>query len=309
VNELFEGMFEQAGIVTAETSEQFIDLVTAFTSLPVPRGGRVAVVTVGGGWGVVAADASDREGVKLATMSDSVIAELDTFLPKYWSHGNPVDLVGGLRRSSHFRAIDVVTRSKDVDMVIIMGAMLGREFFTNNIFHTAVRPLYQMLTKNPRQLPAFIGSFWKGFSKSVSDRKVENLEGSVGLNPAEAWEWTDYALIRHLKGLISETGKPIIAVAMSEQQKGTSTRLESHGIRRREGRPVWRLRCPESGLDALPPEELSILVSPNTGSTGGIAMVGREVYGHWTKRRTSCRTSPLKVLPSASSRSARWPSR
>jgi len=230
VNELFEGMFEQAGIVTAETSEQFIDLVTAFTSLPVPRGGRVAVVTVGGGWGVVAADASDREGVKLATMSDSVIAELDTFLPKYWSHGNPVDLVGGLRRSSHFRAIDVVTRSEDVDMVIIMGAMLGREFFTNNIFHTAVRPLYQMLTKNPRQLPAFIGSFWKGFSKSVSDRKVENLEGSVGLNPAEAWEWTDYALIRHLKGLISETGKPIIAVAMSEQQKGTSTRLESHGI-------------------------------------------------------------------------------
>jgi acyl-CoA synthetase (NDP forming) len=228
--ELFEGMFDQAGIVTAGTSEEFIDLVTAFTSLPVPNGGRVAVVTVGGGWGVVAADASDREGVELATLSPGVINELDTFLPQYWSHGNPVDLVGGLRRSSHFQAIDVVTRDPNVDMVIIMGAMLGKEFFTNNIFYTAVRPLYQLLTKNPRRLPSFIGSFWRGFSKSVSDRKVQNLEGSVGLNPAEAWEWTDYALIKHLKNLIGETGKPIIAVAMSEQQKATSSRLESHGI-------------------------------------------------------------------------------
>jgi acyl-CoA synthetase (NDP forming) len=73
-------------------------------------------------------------------------------------------------------------------------------------------------------------SFWRGFAKSVSDRKVQNLEGSVGVNPTEAWEWTDWALIRHLIGLIAETGKPIIAVAMSEQQKSTSSKLESHGI-------------------------------------------------------------------------------
>jgi acyl-CoA synthetase (NDP forming) len=230
MTELFDGMFEQAGIITAQTTEEFIDLVTAFTSLPVPMGGKVALVTVGGGWGVVAADASDREGVQLATLSQGVIDELSTFLPKYWSHGNPVDLVGGMRRSSHFRAIDVVTRAEEVDLVIVMGAMLGKEFFTNNLVYTAVRPLYQLLTKNPSRLPSFIGSFWKGFGKSVSERKVQNLEGSVGVNPAEAWEWTDWALIRHLKGLISETGKPIIAVAMSEQQKATSNKLESHGI-------------------------------------------------------------------------------
>jgi len=230
MTELFEGMFDQAGITTAETSEEFIDLVTAFTSLPVPTGGRAAIITLGGGWGVIAADACDREGVELATLGGDLIDELSTFLPMYWSHGNPVDLVGGLRRTSHFKAIDLVARSDDVDMVIIMGAMLGREFFTNNLVHTMLRPVYQLLAHEPSRLPAFVRSFWRGFSRSVSDRKVQNLEGSVGVNPTEFWGWTDWALIRHLQRLISETGKPIIVVALSEQQRATSGRLESHGI-------------------------------------------------------------------------------
>ena len=228
--ELFDGMFEQAGIVTAGTSEEFIDLVTAFSSVPVPKSGRVAIVTMGGGWGVVASDACDREGVKLAELPPSLIEELDGFLPQFWSHGNPVDLVGGQRRSSHFMAIDAVTRSEAVDIVIVMGAMLGKQFFVHNLLYTFVRPLYQMITRNISRLPAFILSFWKGFHKSVSDRDVRKPEGSAGINPAEAWEWTDYALVKHLEGLIAETGKPIIAVAMSEQQKTTSSRLEMHGI-------------------------------------------------------------------------------
>jgi acyl-CoA synthetase (NDP forming) len=229
-NELFEGLFEQAGIVTADTSEEFIDLVTAFSSLPVPRGGKVAIVTMGGGWGVVAADACDREGVELATLPQGLLDELDTFLPQFWSHGNPVDLVGGLRRANHFRAIDAVTRSESVDIVILMGAMLGKQFFMHNLVYTVVRPLYRMLTHNIRRLPAFLLSFWKGFSRSVSSRNEAKPEGSAGINPAEAWEWTDSALISHLENLIAETGKPIIAVAMSEQQKSTSSRLEMHGI-------------------------------------------------------------------------------
>ena len=207
-----------------------MDLVTAFSSLPVPKGGRVCIVTMGGGWGVVGSDACDREGVQLATLPDALIEELDSFLPQFWSRGNPVDLVGGLRRANHFKAIDAVTRSDAVDIVILMGAMLGKQFFMHNLVYTVIRPLYQMLTHNITRLPAFLISFWKGFGKSVSGRNVAKPEGSAGINPAEAWEWTDRALIQHLEGLIAQTGKPIIAVAMSEQQKATSSRLEMHGI-------------------------------------------------------------------------------
>lgn len=228
--ELYEGMFEQAGIVTAETSEQFIDLVTAFSSLPVPGAGRVAIITLGGGWGVIAADACDREGVELATLPEDLLAELDSFLPQFWSHGNPVDLVGGLRRSSHFKAIDAVLKSDSVDMMILMGAMLGKQFFMHNIVYSIVRPVWQLLTRNIRRLPGFTISFWRGFARSISDRKSTGSEGSGAINPTEAWEWTDYALINHLEGLIAQTGKPIIVVGLSEQQRATSNKLEMHGI-------------------------------------------------------------------------------
>jgi succinyl-CoA synthetase alpha subunit len=228
--ELFQGMFERAGIVVADTSEEFIDLVTAFSSLPLPRGARVAVLTMGGGWGVVAADACDREGLELATLPQSLIEEMDAYLPSYWSRGNPVDLVGNLRRENHFKAIDSLARCDDVDMVVIMGIVLGTEFFINNVGFTLLRPLYHVLKREPRMLPAFMRSLRLGFRRSVSDRSVKNPEGSVGINPAELWNWTDSAFTAHIRRLMDETGKPIIAVAMSERSKPPAGNIERQGF-------------------------------------------------------------------------------
>ena len=78
-------------------------------------------------------------------------------------------------------------------MVVIMGIVLGTEFFFNNVVFTLLRPLYQLLKSNAFLLPAFMRSLRQGFKKSVSDRAVSNPEGSVGINPAELWNWTDYA--------------------------------------------------------------------------------------------------------------------
>ena len=102
--ELFRGLSEQAGILEAETTGELMDLAAAFSSLPLPRGRRAAVMTLGGGWGVVAADACDREGLELAELPASVVEELDTFLPRFWSRRNPVDIVGSVRRANHFRS-------------------------------------------------------------------------------------------------------------------------------------------------------------------------------------------------------------
>jgi acyl-CoA synthetase (NDP forming) len=228
--ELFQGMFEQAGIVVADTSEEFIDLVTAFSSLPLPRGGRIAVITMGGGWGVVAADACDREGLELATLPQSLVEEMDSYLPSYWSRGNPVDLVGNLRRENHFKAIDSVARCDQVDMVVLMGIVLGTEFFINNVGFTLLRPLYHLLRHEPRMLPAFMRSLRLGFKKSVSERSVANPEGSVGINPAELWNWTDSAFNAHIRRLMKETGKPIIAVAMSERSRRLAGNVEREGF-------------------------------------------------------------------------------
>lgn len=228
--ELFEGMFDQAGIVTAETSEEFLDLVSAFSSLPLPAGDRLAIVTMGGGWGVVAADACDREGIALAELPGVVIGKLDEFLPSYWSRANPVDLVGNLRRANHFRVIEALMECDEVDILVIMGPTLGREFVLNNMVFTFLRPLYRLALRQPLRIPGFLKSIADGFSKSVARRDVRNPEGSVGIDPTELRLWTNRALIDHLQGLMEKHEKPIILVSISENAMANFRGLESRGI-------------------------------------------------------------------------------
>lgn len=231
--ELYEGMFEQAGIVEAEHSEEFIDLVAAFDALPRAVGGRVAIMTMGGGWGVVASDACDREGLELARLPEPLIRRLDAFLPSFWSRGNPVDLVGNLSRTSHFRTMGELAGSDSVDILIVMGALLGKQLFRDSIVHAAVKPFLSMLRRHAYRLPSFVLSQQRVMLRKALRRKGggdSRPEGSPGFNPREAWLWTDAALVANMEKLAVKTGKPIIAVAMDEREMSAAARLQKRGI-------------------------------------------------------------------------------
>jgi len=228
--ELFRGAMEQAGVIEAETTEELVDLAAAFSSLPVPKGAKVGVMTLGGGWGVAAADSFDREGLELTVLPPQVIDELDKFLPSFWSHRNPVDIVGNVQRSNHYRVIDALATCDEVDMLITMGTLLGRDFWLENMFKTAVRPFLNMLRHRTTMLPFFQLSILKGFRESLTRRGEHNPEGSGGINPSEAWQWTDTAFIRRIKRLMEEKKKPIIAVAVNEGERSASFRMRSSGV-------------------------------------------------------------------------------
>ena len=57
-------------------------------------GERLAILTNGGGAGVLATDALVARGGQLAALSEATIADLNRLLPATWSHGNPVDIIG-----------------------------------------------------------------------------------------------------------------------------------------------------------------------------------------------------------------------
>jgi len=229
--ELFQGAMEQAGIIEAETTEELVDLAAAFSALPVPRGSKVGVMTLGGGWGVAAADSFDREGLELAVLPQDVIAELDKFLPSFWSRRNPVDIVGNVQRRNHYRVLDALATCDEVDMLITMGTLLGRDFWLENLLKTAVRPFLNMLRHHTTKLPFFQLSIWKGFRESLTRRGGQhNPEGSGGINPTEALKWTDTALVHRLKQLMQQERKPIIAVAVNEGERSASFRMRSSGV-------------------------------------------------------------------------------
>jgi acyl-CoA synthetase (NDP forming) len=220
--ELFRGMMEQAGVIEAETTEELVDLAAAFSTLPVPRGPRVGIMTLGGGWGVAAADFFSKEGLKMAELPRQVIEDLDGYLPRFWSHRNPVDIVGNVQRTSHFHVLNSLATCDEVDIVISMGTLLGRDFWIENMFKSTVKPFLSMLRLHTLRLPLFQHSVWKGFQESLKRGGKRNPEGSGGINPTEARQWTDAALVRRIRRLMAEQGKPIIAVAINEGESSAS---------------------------------------------------------------------------------------
>ncbi len=90
---VFQASCRQAGIVPADHPTDLLDLSAAFSALPLPKGSRIGIATLGGGWGVVATDLCVENGLVIPNLTDEIIAGIDKILPPYWSRTNPIDLV------------------------------------------------------------------------------------------------------------------------------------------------------------------------------------------------------------------------
>ncbi len=91
---VYAAAFRQTGVISVETDEELADVLAFLLRQPLPRGPRIAVLTMGGGFGVTAAEACEREGLEMATLSQATIDRLSALLPSRWPHGNPVDFAG-----------------------------------------------------------------------------------------------------------------------------------------------------------------------------------------------------------------------
>lgn len=111
---------------------ELLDLSAAFSSLPLPHGNRIAIMTLGGGWGVVTADLCDQFGLQVPPLSGALIARIDRMLPPYWSRSNPIDLVGENDVSLPLTVMDALLQWDGCDAVINLG-ILGRRIFLNRL--------------------------------------------------------------------------------------------------------------------------------------------------------------------------------
>ncbi len=119
---VFAAAVKQAGAVLVETLDEFFDMSMAFQYLPLPRGKRVAILSEGGGWGVLSADAVEREGLELIRLPDDLIRELDEILPPYWSRNNPIDMVASRGENLVGRILERLVANPEVDAVLYLGA-------------------------------------------------------------------------------------------------------------------------------------------------------------------------------------------
>lgn len=125
---VFEAACRQAGVVLVDEPTDLLDASAAFTALPLPRGPRVAILTWGGGWGVVASDLCAELGLEVPPLDEAIRGRLDQLLPPYWSRTNPVDLVGEPGADLPARILEELLAWDGADAVIHLG-ILGRERF------------------------------------------------------------------------------------------------------------------------------------------------------------------------------------
>lgn len=124
----YEAAFKQAGVLRANSIGDLFDLAIAFARQPLPRGGRIAIVTNAGGPGIMATDALEKSGLRLAGLSPETQERLRQALPAAASVLNPVDVLGDAMSDRYKIAFQEVLADPNVDAMVVI---LTPQFMTD----------------------------------------------------------------------------------------------------------------------------------------------------------------------------------
>jgi acetyltransferase len=117
---VYDAAFARAGLVSVHGLGELFDAAETLAQGITPRNERLAILTNGGGAGIIATDLLMDEGGDLATLHERTIAALDRQLPRTWSRGNPVDIVGDADAPRYAAAIDALADDRGVGAVLAM---------------------------------------------------------------------------------------------------------------------------------------------------------------------------------------------
>jgi acyl-CoA synthetase (NDP forming) len=181
--DVFLAAARQTGCLVRTGPDESLDLALCLSALPLPAGRRVAIMTLGGGWGVLAADELARNDLELAALEPHVLAALDELLPGYWCRSNPVDLVAAVGPDLAASTLTMLAESEVVDAVVVLGIL-----------------------RSP-------STGW-----TSDDAVSAGVPGGLGrgsFNPAEI------AFLERVTELMESTGKPIINVPLRPLEAAT----------------------------------------------------------------------------------------
>lgn len=121
-DEVYDAAFRRAGMLRVYDIEELFAATETLSVLQRPKGARLAIVTNGGGVGVMAVDDLIDMGGTLADLSAETLGKLDAVLPSGWSKGNPVDINGDADGNRYVDAINVLAQSREVDAILVLHA-------------------------------------------------------------------------------------------------------------------------------------------------------------------------------------------
>jgi len=119
---VYDAAFKRAGILRVKTFEELFDCAELLAKQPRPRGPGLAIITNAGGLGVMAADTLADYGVNPVSLSPSTMERLNQVLPPYWSHGNPIDIIGDASPELFRKVVEICLDDSEVNGLLLMAA-------------------------------------------------------------------------------------------------------------------------------------------------------------------------------------------
>jgi acetyltransferase len=115
----YDAVFAKYGFIVSNDLDEAVTIAAVLTSNPLPKGDRVAVLTVSGGAGIWGADTVSMQGLKVPELSAPIQAEIKKLLPSYGAAGNPIDVTAqGVNSGGLQRSIELLDASDEVDAIL-----------------------------------------------------------------------------------------------------------------------------------------------------------------------------------------------
>lgn len=119
-DKVFDAAFRRAGILRVNRIADLFHCAQAIAMQPQPKGNKLAIVTNAGGPGVLATDRLELHGGKLAKLSEHTLNTLNQGLSTYWSHSNPVDILGDGSALQFGNALQICAKDPEVDAILVI---------------------------------------------------------------------------------------------------------------------------------------------------------------------------------------------
>jgi acetate---CoA ligase (ADP-forming) len=117
----YDAVFAKYGFIVSNDLDEAVTIAALLTTNPLPKGDRVAVLTVSGGAGIWGADTVSMQGLRVPELSADVQNQIKQWMPSYGAAGNPVDVTaqgvssGGLQKS-----IELFDQSDEIDATLVV---------------------------------------------------------------------------------------------------------------------------------------------------------------------------------------------
>ncbi len=162
-DDVFEAALARAGVVRVINFSEFFAAAQVLSSGLRVDGERLAIVTNGGGPGVMAMDRLADHGLSGAELCAQTMATLDSILPPTWSHANPVDVIGDAPPERYRDAVSTCLKDPNVDAVL---AILTPQAMTES------KLVAKELTGLSQDLPKPLLTCWMGELEVESGRAL-----------------------------------------------------------------------------------------------------------------------------------------